>query len=186
MPRGPFGMGELQPAHQQPGYHPYMLRSGAIAHGSTVRAGSPAEERQLGREARAERRAHFREMREQRAAERAQREARRAQRQGASPGGGADDADGIDPRTGMISRSRARATVARFQKMAAGSPQITGEDLERSTREANVEARERHEATQAYHRAYGAHRPILGGFQRDIPSFEEWESTAWQKMRGQR
>ena len=103
---------------------------------------------------------------------------------GAGAAGGAAARPGIDPSTGMISRSRARAAVARAQQMAAGSPQTTGEDLERMNREGNARAQERHEAVEEYHKRYGSHRPILGGYSQNRPSFEEWESTEWQKTRG--
>ncbi|MBL7191531.1 hypothetical protein ISS30_07525 [bacterium] len=65
-----------------------------------------------------------------------------------------------------ISRSQARAAVARAQQMAAGSPQTTGEDLERINREANARAREHHEAQQLAARQSGriSHGPMIPSY----------------------
>ena len=79
----------------------------------------------------------------------------RADRRRRAGQAGANANPGIDPKTGMINRSRARAATARAQQMAAGGTQTTGEDLERMNREANAEARQQYEAQQLAARQSG-------------------------------
>lgn len=101
-----------------------------------------------------------------RRAEGDKRDAGRARRAGGAGGGAGAGRPGIDPNTGMINRSRTRAAAARTQQMAAGSPQITGEDLEKMNRETNAEARQHHEAQQLSARQSGRmmHGPMIPSY----------------------
>lgn len=169
MPAGRIGhLGELQAAHQRPGFNPFLQPGESIRHESTLKAKNRVEERGMQREereARVERR-HSRHA--ERAAEREERAALRAQNQGGDQGDrdahaarGARNSGG----GGMISRAQARAAVAKAREYAAGSREWTGEDLEEINRQRQAEARATNEAQQAnYRRSGGMGSFAHGGF----------------------